>query len=101
MQTNGLDIAEGRNGSGVDGLKGLPNGLPMPTIATKVPSDLAKQIRRAAEVRKITVSAFVRKAVENEMAGGQVETFGSRFGHLAGVARGLPADASRKEGYED
>jgi len=30
----------------------------MPTIATKVPSDLAKQIRRAAEVRKITVSAF-------------------------------------------
>jgi hypothetical protein len=73
----------------------------MPTIATKLPNDLAHEVQRAAKTRKTTVSAFLRLAVEHEVAGGQGETFGSRFGHLFGAAKKLPADASRKEGYED
>jgi hypothetical protein len=73
----------------------------MPTIATKLPNELAREVQRAAKTRKTTVSAFLRLAAEHEVAGGPGETFGSRFGHLFGVSRKLPADASRKEGYED
>jgi len=73
----------------------------MPTIATKLPKDLAHQVRKAAHTRKTTVSAFLRQAVENEVTGRPGETFGSRFGHLFGTAKKLPADASIKEGYED
>ncbi|MGH7996894.1 MAG: CopG family transcriptional regulator [Opitutaceae bacterium] len=73
----------------------------MPTVATKLSADLADRVRRAAVSRKTTISALVRQAVENEVAGGQRETFRGRFGHLFGAAKGLPAGASRKEGYED
>jgi hypothetical protein len=99
LQTGSL-IQE-RNGGKLDDLKGLPKGLPMPTIATKLPAEVAKQVRCAAEAGKTTVSAYLRKAVENEVAGRQTETFGTRFGHLFGAARRLPANASRKEAYED
>ena len=73
----------------------------MPTIATKLPKDLAQQVQRAVHTRKTTVSAFLRQAVENEVTGRPGDTFGSKFGLLFGAARKLPADASRKEGYED
>jgi hypothetical protein len=73
----------------------------MPTIATKLSTELAHQVRHAANARKITVSTFVRLAVEHELAGREGETLGAKFGHLFGVAGRLPSDASRKEGYED
>ena len=73
----------------------------MPTIATKIPDGLAHEVQAAAQTRKTTVSAFLRQALENEVAGRPGETFGSKFGHLFGTAKKLPADASRKEGYED
>jgi hypothetical protein len=73
----------------------------MPTIATKLPKDLAHQVQKAAHARKTTVSAFLRQAVENEVTGRPGEPFASKFGHLFGAARKLPADASLKEGYED
>lgn len=73
----------------------------MPTIATKLPNNLAHQVQQAAHSRKTTVSAFLRQAVENEVSGRPGETFGSKFGHLFGTAKKLPANASRKEGYED
>jgi hypothetical protein len=73
----------------------------MPTLATKISETLANQVRNAAAARKTTVSSFVRKAIENEMAGRPVETFGQKFGHLFGAGSKLPANASMKEGYED
>lgn len=73
----------------------------MPTLATKLPDDLADRVQRAAASRKTTVSAFVRRAVEHEVEGRPTETFGNRFGHLFGVAKKLPPGASQKEGYED
>jgi predicted transcriptional regulator len=73
----------------------------MPTIATKLSPELANRVQRAAKSRKTTISALVRKAVESEVSGGQAETFGSRFGHLFGAAKGLPSNSSRKEAYED
>jgi hypothetical protein len=73
----------------------------MPTIATRVSTELANRVERAAKSRKTTISALVRKAVENEMSGGLAETFGSRFGHLFGAAKGLPSNAALNEAYED
>ena len=73
----------------------------MPTVATKLPPDLAERVQHAAAGRKTTVSAFVRQAVENEVGGRLQESFGQKFGHLFGIARRLPASASQKEGYED
>jgi hypothetical protein len=72
----------------------------MPTVATKVSSELAGRVRREASSRRTTVSALVRKAVEAEIGGKQGETFGGRFGHLFGAAKQLSKDASSKEGYE-
>jgi len=73
----------------------------MPTIATKLSTELANRVQRVATSRKTTISALLRKAVEREVSGGQAETFGSRFGHLFGTAKRLPSNASRKEAYED
>jgi hypothetical protein len=73
----------------------------MPTIAAKLSADLANRVQRVAASRKTTVSSLVRKAVESEIGGRGGETFGSRFGHLFGTAKRLPANASRKEAYED
>ena len=73
----------------------------MPTIATKLPASLAKEVRKAARSRKTTRSRFVREAIESELGGGkQTQTFGSRFGHLFGTATGLPPNASQIEAYE-
>jgi Ribbon-helix-helix protein, copG family len=77
-----------------------PKVYHMRTVATKLPADLAAQVEHAARKEKTTVSAFLRKAVENEVAGRRT-TFGAKFGHLLGTGRKLPADASQKEGYED
>jgi hypothetical protein len=74
---------------------------PMPTLATKTSEAFARQVQHAAAAKKTTVSSFVRKAVENEMAGRPVETFGQKFGPLFGAGSKLPPNASRKEGYED
>jgi hypothetical protein len=73
----------------------------MPTIATKLSTELAGRVKRAATSRKTTISALVRKAVESDVSGHQRETFGGRFGHLFGAARRLPPKASSKEAYED
>jgi len=73
----------------------------MPTLATKTSEAFARQVRLAAAASKTTVSSFVHKAIENEMAGRPVETFGEKFGHLFGAGSKLPAHASTKEGYED
>ena len=72
----------------------------MRTLATKIPADLAALVAETAKKEKTTVSAFLRKAAENELAGRRA-TFGAKFGHLFGVAKNLPRDASQKEGYED
>jgi len=72
----------------------------MRTFATKLPADLAALVEDAARKEKTTVSAFLRKAAENELAGRRA-TFGAKFGHLFGVAKDLPRNASQKEGYED
>jgi hypothetical protein len=72
----------------------------MPTLATKTSEAFARQVQQAAAAKKTTVSSFVRKAIENEMAGRPVETFGQKFGHLFGAGNKLPANASMKEGYE-
>jgi hypothetical protein len=73
----------------------------MPTLATKTSEAFVRQVQQAAAAKKTTVSSFVRKAIENEMAGRPVETFGQKFGHLFGAGSKLPANASTKEGYED
>jgi hypothetical protein len=73
----------------------------MPTLATKTSDMFARQVRHAAAAKKTTVSSFVRKAIENEMAGRPIETFGQKFGHLFGAGSKLPANASKKEGYGD
>jgi hypothetical protein len=73
----------------------------MPTLATKTSEAFARQVRHAAAARQTTVSSFVRKAIENEMAGRPAETFGQKFSHLFGAGSKLPANASQKEGYED
>jgi hypothetical protein len=73
----------------------------MPTLATKTSEAFARQVQLAAAARKTTVSSFVRKAIENEMAGRPAETFGQKFGHFFGAGSKLPANASIKEGYED
>ena len=73
----------------------------MPTLATKTLEAFARQVRHAAAAKKMTVSSFVRKAIENEMAGRPAETFGQKFSHLFGAGSKLPANASTKEGYED
>jgi hypothetical protein len=73
----------------------------MPTLATKTSEAFARQVQQAAAAKKTTVSSFVRKAIENEMAGRPSETFGQKFGHLFGAGSKLPANASTKEGYED
>ncbi len=73
----------------------------MPTLATKTSEAFARQVQHAAAARKTTVSSFVRKAIENEMAGRPAETFGQKFSHLFGAGSKLPANASMKEGYED
>jgi hypothetical protein len=78
-----------------------PKVYHMPTIATKLSADLANRVQRVAASRKTTVSSLVRKAVESEVSGRPGETFGRRFGHLFGAAKRLPANASRKEAYED
>ncbi len=70
----------------------------VPTLATKISETLARQVRNAAAARKTTVSSFVRQAIENEMAGRPVETFGQKFGPLFGAGSKLPPDASKKEG---
>jgi hypothetical protein len=73
----------------------------MPTLATKASEAFARQVQQAAAAKNTTVSSFVRKAIENEMAGRPVETFGQKFGHFFGAGSKLPANASMKEGYED
>jgi hypothetical protein len=85
----------------LDTSNGLPKVYHMPTIATKLSADLANRVQRMASSRKTTVSSLVRKAVESEVSGRPGETFGDRFGHLFGAAKRLPANASRKEAYED
>jgi|HubBroStandDraft_6_1064221.scaffolds.fasta_scaffold720371_2 hypothetical protein len=86
---------------GLDRRKVYHGVYPMPTLATKIPEAFARRVRDAAAAKKTTVSSFVRKAIENEMAGRPVETFGQKFGHLFGAGSKLPANASKKEGYED
>ena len=73
----------------------------MPTFAINISDAFARQVQHAATARKTTVSSFVRKAIENEMAGRPAETFGEKFGHLFGAGSKLPANASKKEVYED
>ena len=73
----------------------------MPTLATKTSEAFARQVQHAAAAKKTTVSSFVRQAIENEMAGRPAETFGQKFSHLFGAGSKLPANASKKEGYED
>ena len=73
----------------------------MPTIATKVPAALAKEVRRAAKARKTTPSRFVREAIESELSEKTTQTFGERFGHLFGTATRLPPNASQAEAYEE
>jgi hypothetical protein len=87
--------------AGLDRHKVHREVYPMPTLATKTPEAFARQVRQAAAAKKTTVSSFVRKAIENELAGRPAETFGQKFGHLFGAGSKLPANASRKEGYED
>ena len=90
--------------TGLDGLdrhKVYHEVYRMPTLATKTSEAFARQVQQAAAARKTTVSSFVRKAIENEMAGRPAETFGQKFSHLFGAGSKLPANASRKEGYED
>lgn len=73
----------------------------MPTIATKVPPALAREVRRAAKARKTTPSRLMRDAIESELSGKPTQTFGERFGHLFGVATDLPPKASQAEAYEE
>jgi len=87
--------------TGLDRLKVYHEVYRMPTLATKISEAFARQVQHAAAAKKATVSSFVRKAIENEMAGRPVETFGQKFGHLFGAGSKLPANASTKEGYED
>jgi len=101
MKAVGPHILERRESPELDESRGIPNGIPMPTITTKLSKELANQVRRAAVIQKTTVSAFVRGAIEREMAGRPADTFGARFNHLFGTAKRLPANASRKEAYED
>jgi hypothetical protein len=71
----------------------------MPTLAIKTSDMFACQVRHAAAAKKTTVSSFVHKAIENEMAGRPVETFGQKFSDLFGAGSKLPANASQREGY--
>lgn len=71
----------------------------MKSIAAKVPSELARRVEKAAGERKQTVSGFLRSAAENEIAGRRRPSFGERFGHCAGGAKGLPSNTSEIEGY--
>ena len=73
----------------------------IPTLATKTSAEFARRVRLAAAIRKTTVSSFVRKAIENELIGRPTQTFGEKFGHLAGVSKRFDPGASMKEGYED
>ena len=69
------------------------------SIAAKVSPLFAAKVTASAKARNLTVSTFLRTAAENEINSRPVATFGERFGHLAGIAKGLPRNASRTEGY--
>ena len=69
------------------------------SIATKVSPGFAAKVAASAKSRNMTVSKFLRTAAENEIQNRPAVTFGERFGHLAGVAKGLPRNLSSKEGY--
>ncbi len=71
----------------------------MKSIAAKVPAEFARRVGKAAVERKQTVSGFLRAAAENEISGRRRPTFGERFGHCAGAAKGLAPKASEAEGY--
>jgi hypothetical protein len=67
----------------------------------KLHSDLAKKVKRAIATRRTAASAssaLHKKTTVNKPRG---ETFGRRFSRLSGIGKRLPADASRKEAYED
>lgn len=69
------------------------------TLTTKTSAAFARRVRLVAASRKTTVSSFVRKAIENELAERPVKTFGEKFGHLAGASKRFDPGASMKEGY--
>jgi hypothetical protein len=96
-----LEESDARHPPGLDRQKVYLEVYLMPTLATKTSETFARQVQHAAAAKKTTVSSFVRKAIENEMAGRPAETFGQKFSHLFGAGSKLPANASKKEGYED
>jgi hypothetical protein len=105
MRHRRINVPQGEGGvacpDGLDRQKVYHKVYLVPTLATKTSEAFARQVQHAAAAKKTTVSSFVRKAIENEMAGRPVETFGQKFGHLFGAGSKLPANASKKEGYED
>jgi len=72
----------------------------METIATKIPRATKARAAAAAKRRRLSLSGFLRTALENEIKAGRPQTWGERFATLRGSVKGTPENLSELEGFD-
>jgi post-segregation antitoxin (ccd killing protein) len=72
----------------------------MDTIATKIPREIKAQAAMEAKRRRLSLSALMRLALENEIKTAKPRTWGERFVNLQGTVKGTPPNLSEIEGFD-
>jgi len=72
----------------------------MPTLSFHLPQKLERRVRQAAKRRGVTMSQYLKKAVENELER-QKTSFGELARRVAGIVNSGEKDLSMREGFDD
>jgi predicted DNA-binding protein len=72
----------------------------MPTLSFHMPQKLEHQVRQAAKRRGVTMSQYLKKAVEHELER-QKTSFGEFARRVAGIVNSGEKDLSMREGFDD